>query len=300
MVEDILPTFFILGAAKAGTTTLYYLLRQHPQVFLPFRKEPMFFSSDECYTRGVAWYARTYFRGAQSYLARGEATPHYLYWAEKVAPRMKEVYGEREPKFIVALRDPVERAYSWYWNMVREGNESLPFEEALEREAERIKAAKESLQRQGSMRYGYYWGGCYASQLEVFLEYFSPGSFHFVFQEDMRRSLALILARVHAFLGVEHIAPRGNVRGNPASLPRSRLLLRWLRRRSVWKDLLKPLIPFRVRHFLKTAVIRLNLRTVTYPPMDRTTEKALRARYEDEIRRLERIVGRDLTAWRRS
>lgn len=52
---------------------------------------------------------------------RAEATPHYLYWSEKVAPRIKEAYGDNPVKLIASFRDPVARAYSWYWNMVREG-----------------------------------------------------------------------------------------------------------------------------------------------------------------------------------
>jgi len=57
-----LPNFMILGAAKAGTTTLFNLIKQHPQVHMPFTKEPMFFSHDDNYRRGLDWYRRTYFR----------------------------------------------------------------------------------------------------------------------------------------------------------------------------------------------------------------------------------------------
>ncbi len=152
---DILPNFLIIGAAKAGTTSLYDLLKQHPQIYLSFVKEPMFFSHDDNYRRGPEWYARAFFSGAQGCLERGEASPHYLYWSEKVAPRIKMVYGQMPVKYIVILRDPVERAYSWYWNMVKEGMEDLPFETAVDLEEERLQEHQSELQQAGGMLYGY-------------------------------------------------------------------------------------------------------------------------------------------------
>ena len=128
---DRMPNLFVIGAAKAGTTALYDYLAQHPDVFLSRVKEPMFFSREENYAKGLDWYEGAYFQGAEHYPVRAEATPHYLYWSEKVAPRIKEAYAERLVKFVASFRDPVSRAYSWYWNMVREGREDLEFEEAL-------------------------------------------------------------------------------------------------------------------------------------------------------------------------
>ena len=112
---NLLPNFLIIGAAKSGTTALYDLLKQHPQVYLPFDKEPLFFSRDDYFAQGAEWYAERYFKEGESFRARGEATPHYLYWAEKVAPRIARTFGGRPPKFIAIFRDPVQRAYSWYW-----------------------------------------------------------------------------------------------------------------------------------------------------------------------------------------
>lgn len=223
-----LPTFFILGAAKAGTTTLYDLLKQHSGIYLSYVKEPMFFSHDENYQRGVEWYIRTFFPKAEKYIARGEATPHYLYWAEKVAPRIKAVYGEQEVKFVVIFRDPVQRAYSWYWNMVKEGKEELPFPQALAAEEERIRTNWERLYSVGAMTYGYYRGGCYATQVEAFLKYFPRQQFYFLLQEDLRNLEGEIFRGLLCFLGVDSRITLTPVMANPASLPRSRALHRWL------------------------------------------------------------------------
>jgi hypothetical protein len=229
-----MPNLFIIGAAKAGTTALYNYLSQHPQVFLSRVKEPMFFSKEEYYARGLDWYEEAYFEGAEDYPVRAEATPHYLYWSEKVAPRIKEVYGERPVKFIVCFRDPVSRAYSWYWNMVREGREDLDFDEALRVEESRLKQNHHELHQRGSMVYGYSAGSRYASLLQPYLEVFSPENFFFVFQDDLKSRVNETCKEVFEFLGIESSIQIDTSNSNPASMPRSRLLHKTLRQRYLW------------------------------------------------------------------
>ena len=73
MAHEIHPNFYILGAAKAGTTTLYELLEQHPQVYMPYDKEPAYYCDDEYYAKGEAWYLRTFFGQAAEKPFRGVA-----------------------------------------------------------------------------------------------------------------------------------------------------------------------------------------------------------------------------------
>ena len=73
---DRMPNLFIIGAAKAGTTALYGYLAQHPKVFLSRVKEPLFFSREENYAKGLDWYEGAYFQGAEDYPVRVEVTPH--------------------------------------------------------------------------------------------------------------------------------------------------------------------------------------------------------------------------------
>ncbi len=298
MSASTLPTFFILGAAKAGTTTLYDLLKQHPEIYLSYVKEPMFFSHDENYQRGVEWYIKTFFLKAEEYTARGEATPHYLYWAEKVAPRIKAVYGEQEVKFVVIFRDPVQRAYSWYWNMVKEGKEDLPFPQAFAAEEERIRANWEHLYYAGAMTYGYYRGGCYATQVEEFLKYFPRQRFYFLLQEDLRSLEDEAFGGLLCFLGVDSRITFTPVMANPASLPRNRALHRWLHGPSATKEWIKKAIPLRWRYHFKAWLTEKNLRKISYPALDKEVGIRLRERYRDEINRLEDLIGRDLSHWK--
>jgi hypothetical protein len=295
---DRMPNLFIIGAAKAGTTALYDYLTQHPQVFPSQVKETMFFNGEEYYARGLGWYEDVYFQGAEEYPVRAEATPHYLYWSEKVAPRIKEVYGERPVKFIVSFRDPVSRAYSWYWNMVREGREDLDFNEALRVEEYRLRQNRYDLYQRGSMMYGYSAGSRYASLLQPYLELFSPENFFFVFQDDLKSRVNETCEEIFEFLGIESSIQISTSNSNPAAMPRSRLLHKTLRRRSLFKEFIKPFIPSRARHPLKQRMMQVNLKETPYVPLDPQLAHELRLSYRTEIEKLEKITGRDLSSWK--
>jgi hypothetical protein len=293
-----MPNLFIIGAAKAGTTALYDYLAQHPQVFLSRVKEPMFFSREEKYARGLDWYEAEYFNGAEDYPVRTEATPHYLYWSEKVAPRIKDVYGERSVKFIVSFRDPVSRAYSWYWNMVREGREDLDFDEALRVEEDRLKQNRYELYQRGSMVYGYSAGSRYASLLQPYLELFSLENFFFVFQDDLKSHVNETCKEIFEFLGIASTIQINNSNSNPAAMPRSRLLHKTLRQRSLFKEFVKPFIPMRIRRPLKSKTMQANLRETPYVPLDPQLAHQLRLSYRPEIEKLEKITSRELSSWK--
>jgi hypothetical protein len=295
---DRMPNLFLIGAAKAGTTALYNYLAQHPQIFLSRIKEPMFFSREEYYARGLDWYEGFYFDGAENYPVRAEATPHYLYWSEKVAPRIKEVYGERPVKFIVSFRDPVSRAYSWYWNMVREGREDLDFDEALRVEERRLKQNRDELYQLGSMVYGYDAGSRYASLLQPYLELFSPENFYFVFQDDLKSRVDETCENIFEFLGIESSVQISSSKSNPAAMPRSRLLHKALRQRSLFKEFIKPFMPARARRSLKARMLRVNLKETPYVPLDPQLDHELRLSYRTEIEELEKITGRELSSWK--
>jgi sulfotransferase family protein len=295
---DRMPNLFIIGAAKAGTTALYHYLSQHPQVFLSRVKEPMFFSREEYYARGQDWYENEYFEGAEDYPVRAEATPHYLYWSEKVAPRIKEVYRERPVKFIVSFRDPVSRAYSWYWNMVREGREDLDFDEALRVEACRLRQNRHELYQLGSMVYGYSAGSRYASLLQPYLELFSLENFFFVFQDDLKFRVNETCDEIFEFLGIESSIQINTSKSNPAAMPRFRLLHKTLKQRSLFKEFIKPFMPNRVRRPLKKKMMQANLKETPYVPLDPQLAHELRLSFRTEIEKLEKITGRELSSWK--
>jgi len=293
-----MPNLFIIGAAKAGTTALYDYLAQHPQVFLSRSKEPMFFSNEEYYARGLDWYEDEYFERADDYPVRAEATPHYLYWSAKVAPRIKEAYGERPVKFMVSFRDPVSRAYSWYWNMVREGREDLDFDEAVRAEERRLEQNRYELYQRGSMVYGYSAGSRYASLLQPYLELFPPENFFYVFQDDLKSRVHETCEEIFEFLRINSSIQIDTLNSNPAAMPRSRLLHKTIRQPSPFKEVIKRFMPHRVRRPLKSKVMRANLKETPYVPLDPQLAHKLRLSFRTEIEKLEKITGRELSSWK--
>ncbi len=291
------PNFYILGAAKAGTTTLYDLLKQHPEVFLSFDKEPMFFSRDDYYSRGLDWYLKTFYSHSEKFMVRGEASPHYLYWADKVSPRLARYYEQKNVKFIVILRNPITRAYSWYWNMVADRREDLPFMDALKMENQRIKEKREELEFYGSMQYGYLWGGSYATQIQSFLRFFSREQFLFLLQDDLKRDWEDVVLQICRFLGVSlefDVLPR---RSNAAGLPRSRKMQEIIRTPSGFKNILKLLIPNQLRYQAKTFLLKTNKKKIHYPEMSKPAYEFLVQYYQQEIMELSAILDRDLSFW---
>lgn len=219
------PTFLIIGAQRAGTTSLFHYLTRHPHIVGPtsvdpsiwWGKEVHFF--DENYWRGIDWY-RTFFplearrriarRRGQDLLA-GEATPYYMFHPA-VPARVAAVLPD--VKLVALLRDPIERAYSHYQMMVRTGREKLSFEEALAAEPERLAGVEEELakERPGVGKQGHrahhqhrhraYAGrGLYAEQLERWLEHFPREQLLVLRAEDMLADPAAIYAETLRFLG---------------------------------------------------------------------------------------------------
>ncbi len=169
------PTFLIMGAQKAGTTSLYSAMRQHPHIGRANKKELHFF--DRFYHRGMAWYEKQ-FRVETQHVQVGESTPVYMY-DELVRGRIASDLPDI--KILAILRDPVARAYSHFWHSRRFDQESASsFEEALAVEPQRLQEIREQIRqpdangREGwtypKVRRSYWWSyvdrGRYVDQLE--------------------------------------------------------------------------------------------------------------------------------------
>jgi hypothetical protein len=209
-----LPDFLVIGAQRGGTTSLYYYLCAHPHVLAPLSKEVHFFSRH--WSRGVGWY-RAHFplRASKAGPRRTprltfEATPYYLSHP-LAAARAAEVVADA--KLLVLLRDPVQRAWSHYRHMVRLGLEPASFEEAIEREPERLAGEVERMRADpgylglNHQRYSYLARGAYADHLEAWLRHFSPDRFLVLRSEALFTDPARGYRRVLAFLGLRAWAP---------------------------------------------------------------------------------------------
>lgn len=200
-----LPDFLVLGAMKAGTSSLFHHLARHPQVRGPYRKEVHYFGHGHRAGRSVGWY-RAHFprclprRGGPAWLT-GEATPDYLYDPE-VPARIRATLPE--VRLIAILREPASRAVSHYFHEVRMGRERLPIEEAFALEEARLAhaAALGEAGRETLHHAGYRRRGLYAEQIERYLALFPRERLLLLGSAELRRDPEATLARAFAFLGL--------------------------------------------------------------------------------------------------
>ncbi len=200
-MEAKLPlNFFCLGAQKAGTSGLFEILNQHPSVFLPKEKEAHFFDWEDEFKKGNEWYLQSYFNKLSAEKYAGSFSPSYLYH-EKVAERIsKELKSPEQVKFLVLLRNPVDRAFSHFQMIKNLGFETSTFEEAIKREKERITQSERAL-----FHYSYITRGLYSFQIKRYFKFFEPKQFLFLRFEDLFQDKAEeTLKRIETFLGIEN------------------------------------------------------------------------------------------------
>ncbi|MCC7139423.1 MAG: sulfotransferase [Planctomycetes bacterium] len=203
----MLPSFLILGVQKGGTSSLYRWLVRHPHVLPARRKELHFF--DREHDRGLRWY-RGQFPGRlregwhrvvrRRPVVTGEASPSYL---PDPAVRDRVRAALPDARFVVLLRDPVERAWSHHRHFVRRGRPVPPFAEAVERERRDDLAGR----RRPEDARGYLGRGRYAEQLERWFEVFPREQFLVLRSEDVFASPAEHVRRVVDFLGLAPLDP---------------------------------------------------------------------------------------------
>ena len=187
-----LPDFLVLGTQKGGTTTLQHLLSQHPCIFLPPKKELHYFSKH--WEQPTAWYANHYVE-ARPEQRCGDITPFYLFHPQ--APqRIHNLLPDAQ--LIVLLRDPVERALSQYFHSLRLGLETLPLDEALAAETERLATGE----LQHLQEHSYVSRSCYLEQLDRYLSLFSPQQLLVLKSEALFSDPTSTWRQIESFLGL--------------------------------------------------------------------------------------------------
>jgi len=289
-----LPSFFVVGAQKAGTTSLHNWLVQQPDICLPNLKETQFFTFDRLCRRGSDWYLKQFPESTDRQVI-GEICPDYMYFPE-AGHRIKRCI--EAPKLIFLFRHPIDRAYSHYLMTVRNGYEELPFSEALLAEKQRLRDGGEY----AMCHYSYMSRGCYVSQIERMQEIFPESDCLFIKFDDLIDAGETGLAtygRICRFIGLESPPDLANRAGgsNVASMPRSSRLRDFLFGASLSKRILNRLIPGRMlRVRLWLWFDRLNQRPVEKQAMG-TVPDLIRKMALKEIRRLESLTGLDLKDW---
>ena len=293
------PNFLIIGAAKAGTTAIYNYLNQHPDIYMSPVKEPMFFAFEdekpnfcgprsETINQSIADLAsyQSLFKNMGNAIAVGEASPIYLY--SKKAPA-RIAHHLPNVKLIAILRNPVERAYSHYLMLVRNGVEqSNSFSEALNQEESRI-------QKHQLPAIPYLQGGFYNTQLIRYYERFHPSQIRVYLYEDLTQNSPGLFNDVFSFLGVNPtFVPDTSVKHNVSGVPRNRFLNNLINQSNPFKLITQIMLPKEIRKRITGSIQNYNL---AKPSMPLEARNYLKTIYQSEIEQLQSLIDRDLSHW---
>jgi len=193
-IMENLPNFLICGAQKSGTTTLYKILKKHPQIFMSRKKELHFFTLE--FDKGVDWYKKKFIEATNGkYKAIGEASPSYMY-LENAPERIYSIIPNA--KLIFILRNPVDRANSHYWMSIKKLRHSRGFEKALEFEDNVLKNCDIETKRQTS----YKDRGKYSIQIKRFMEFFPDDQMLFLDFDQLTKNPSVVFNKIYDFLEV--------------------------------------------------------------------------------------------------
>jgi len=286
-------SFFCLGAQKSGTTTLHDILVQHPDVILPKYKESHYFSNDETYKKGLDYYFSFYFPKITSDKMIGEIDPEYL--ACKSCPeRIKETFGTHL-KFIIILRNPIDRAYSSYLMAKSRGYEELSFEKALEKESERSKTTF------GELHFTYLRRSLYFSQIQSYFNIFPTKNFHILKFEDFTQHLEESIDNISLFLNLKTFNLKYKKASNIAHEPKSKFIRDFIYKPLWLKKIGHILIPSqairgKIMHNLNQANLKPLLKK---EELSSELRKAIYTKYfKDDIDKLENLIDKDLSNWK--
>ena len=288
------PNFFLIGAPKAGTSSLFHYVCQHPKVYGSRVKETHFLCDDDKYARGKKWYLNKYFDGAAGYPARGEATPHYLLLPDKVAPRLHEIAGNQEIRLIAIFRDPVDRAWSQYLfrrsHMADEGKEFVSlFRNEVEQWDETPKSGNY-----------YFYPGLYGFQVEHWLKYFTRGSFLFLKLSDLSYQPHNTVRRVFEFLDISSDFEVDTDRQkNVTGKPRFRSLRKMLRSIPKLRPIFRALVPLHLQHAVQRRINQFFVAPYDQrkPQLDDAAASKVRRFYRDDLARFEELTGLNVSEW---
>jgi hypothetical protein len=283
-----LPTFFIIGAPKAGTTSLHYYLDQHPEIHMSATKEPHFFIERDDVPNYVAHhvtrlvdYERLF---ASAAAVRGEASPSYAeYPRYRGAPERISALVP-DAKFIYIVRDPIDRTISHYMHNV-----------AVDGERRALPAALGDLSDPKSP---YICASLYASQLERYLRYFSMERILVIDQVDLLEDRGKALREIFRFLVVDEAF--SSVRFDEKRGESRERRIYPLNYMYVARRIVAPLVgklPRDLRQSLRRSVERALFPPLSVPSLDDDLRRQLEERYSGEVARLRSLTGKSFEAW---
>ncbi len=311
--KEKLPNFFVVGAAKSGTTSLYEYMKMHPQIYMAPIKETHHFSTDIDNKKFRPNYSRSLNKDLSSFLetdmkegifhafvkersqyeqlfknvngekAIGEITNSYLYSTEAA----RNIFSEfPNAKVIMMLRNPIERAFSHYLMDLRIGYERDDFMTALKKDMARNPKG---------------WGisnlyieiGMYYEQVKRFIDIFPERQRRIYLFDDFKKDAGAVVKDMFAFLNVNpDVEIDYSQKFNPSFIPKNRIIGS-LNSQKRMKDWLKGMLPKSIKSkFKKTLYTNKNL-----PKIKEEERRFLADIFHDDVLKLGELINRDLSSW---
>lgn len=296
------PDFYVVGAPKCGTTSLYEYLRQHPAIFLPRVKEPHYFGDDLDWRSRVVpreCYAGLY---ADAPLTARAGDMSVFYLVSSSAAR--EIYSVRpDARIVIMLRDPIKMLPSLHAQALKTGDEILTdLGAAMDAEPRRRAGDVEIAQdNPGVMEMLYYSTiACYGEQVRRYFDVFGCEAVMVVLYEDFAADTMGTLHRVFRHISVDPGFEPVLERHNEGRRIRNATLWRALKHpppalRQAWRRL----VPRRLRgaalHMANDAIMLKGATDV----LDEAMELRIANLYREDVGALEALIGRDLSGWLR-
>ena len=300
-MEVQIVKFFVVGAAKSGTTTVFNSLLKTNMFSLPLEKEPNRFNIGCSLVPGTGpgdKYATTVLRDEKQYQKnfRGKSSVGavdfsvaYLY--DDMAPI--EIFRHNEDaKILIILRNPVDRAYSHYLHMVRDCRETLSFEDALESEEERKKLGYE-------FSWHYKTMGLYCAQVQRYLELFGENNVLVVKFEDLLSDKQKVEECLNTFFEVPHgTISLTSEKFNATGTVKNKYMASFVNKPSRLRNFIKNLIPRDAGRYLMNKLRSANLKDVK-PNLSIETKIMLVDYYREDISELSRLTNKNFNDWLR-
>jgi hypothetical protein len=287
----MLPNFYIVGAPKSGTTSLFHYLDEHPDVFMCTVKEPNFFSYDEIVQQSL-YYSEKGVRNLEAYealfenvaseTAIGEASTSYLFY-EKTPAKIKAMVPDA--KIIIILRNPVDRGFSHYLMDSRIGYVNISFEDIVQKKTEHPLL---DLYYQQFVELGLYY-----RQVKRFIDVFGESQVKIFLNEDLKEDITKVILSVYSFLDIDNCCmPNITKQYNIYQKPRNTLIQQLYSTKSI-RRLARTIIPGRFVDTVKNSLLIKGEK----PELTHKTREFLFSLYRDDIQRTADLIGRDLSPW---
>jgi hypothetical protein len=293
-----LPTFLIIGVQKAGTTSIYDYLKQHPEVYMSPVKETNFLEKDWSKISPDPTKKRKkskidtfekycqLFQDVKDEIAIGEASPNYLFHYQSSAELIKHYLPQA--KMMAILRNPAERAHSDYLMHIREQiGEGISLAEQLQ------------LRTNSSftLRKGFYY-----TPVKYYFDIFGKQQIRIYLYDDLCNNSVALMQDMYQFIGVDNsFSPDTSKKFQVAQVPKLKVVNTLLRKknlpRTIVSSVLKYFLPPSFRQSIRSNLININSKDKKQAPLLPEDRQKLVELYREDILKLQDLIQRDLSSW---